>query len=191
MQIDIHPVSEERVDDYLRFFDHDAFTDNPDWSGCYCCFYHYDLPNDVWNSRGKARNRESATQLILEGTLRGYLAYVDGRVVGWCNANNREAYPRLMALPDYATFGEGCGSVRAIVCYVVAPDCRCKGVATALLERVIADAKRDGCSFVEASPFNGSSEGTHEYHGPLAMYLKAGFQIVKAMDGMDVVRLAL
>src|SRR5262249_5430708 len=32
----VHPVTEDRVDDWLRFFDHDAFAGNPDWAACYC-----------------------------------------------------------------------------------------------------------------------------------------------------------
>src|SRR5689334_8204024 len=35
----VHPVT-DRVDDWLRLFDHDAFADNPDWASCYCLAPH-------------------------------------------------------------------------------------------------------------------------------------------------------
>ena len=40
-------------DDFLYFFDHIAFADNPDWSDCYCSLYHF--PN-----KGKAESRGEA-----------------------------------------------------------------------------------------------------------------------------------
>src|SRR5688572_8036775 len=33
--VTVSPVTEDRVDDWLRFFDHDAFADNPDCASCY------------------------------------------------------------------------------------------------------------------------------------------------------------
>ena len=34
-RVTVNPVTEDRVDDWLRFFDHDAFAGNPDWDSCY------------------------------------------------------------------------------------------------------------------------------------------------------------
>jgi hypothetical protein len=31
-EITVHPVTEDRVRDWLRFFDHDAFAGNPSWA---------------------------------------------------------------------------------------------------------------------------------------------------------------
>jgi hypothetical protein len=33
--ITVHPVTRDRIDDWLRFFDNDAFAGNPDWASCY------------------------------------------------------------------------------------------------------------------------------------------------------------
>ena len=38
--ITIHPVTRDRIDDWLKFFDHDAFAGNPDWASCYCLEPH-------------------------------------------------------------------------------------------------------------------------------------------------------
>jgi len=34
-KIEVRELTPARLDDYLRFFDKDAFTDFPEWSGCY------------------------------------------------------------------------------------------------------------------------------------------------------------
>lgn len=39
VDIEIRRLGKETKDDFLRFFDKDAFTDNPEWDGCYCQFY--------------------------------------------------------------------------------------------------------------------------------------------------------
>jgi uncharacterized protein YndB with AHSA1/START domain len=35
----IRPLTPDRIDDFLRFFDHDAFADNPYWAHCYCTHF--------------------------------------------------------------------------------------------------------------------------------------------------------
>jgi hypothetical protein len=35
-EVAVHRVTDDRIDDWLRFFDHDAFAGNPDWASCYC-----------------------------------------------------------------------------------------------------------------------------------------------------------
>jgi hypothetical protein len=36
----IHRATEERLDDWAAFFDHEAFVGNPEWAGCYCLEPH-------------------------------------------------------------------------------------------------------------------------------------------------------
>src|SRR5262249_18365385 len=48
----VHPVTRERIDDWLRFFDHDAFAGNPGWASCYCLEPHVpatrEQPERAW-----------------------------------------------------------------------------------------------------------------------------------------------
>ena len=50
--VTVHPVTGDRVGDWLRFFDHDGFAGNPDWASCYCLEPHVpatpDLPERDW-----------------------------------------------------------------------------------------------------------------------------------------------
>src|SRR6188472_1219774 len=38
--VTVHPVTDSRIDDWLRFFDRDGFAGNPDWASCYCLEPH-------------------------------------------------------------------------------------------------------------------------------------------------------
>ena len=88
-----------QLPDYLEFFDHVAFTDNPQWAGCYCYFPHHDPAQGQWQSRSGAENRSAMCNCIGAGTTQGYLAYRAGKVVGWCNAGPWTLYPMLTGTP--------------------------------------------------------------------------------------------
>jgi len=64
-------------DDLLLFFDHVAFAGNPDWSDCYCSAYHFA------NDKGKAEGTRQNSRLVGEDRMHGFLAYNDGKPVGW------------------------------------------------------------------------------------------------------------
>src|SRR5262245_49039429 len=92
----IRPLAPDCLADYLDFFDHRAFTDNPQWAGCYCYFpYHDPKSSPEWQKRSAADNRQAACACIQSGHSQGYLAYDGDRVVGWCNAAPRLRYPML------------------------------------------------------------------------------------------------
>lgn len=40
MNLDIRALTYDLLDDYLDFFDNIAFSDNKEWSGCYCVHFH-------------------------------------------------------------------------------------------------------------------------------------------------------
>ena len=174
--VEIRPLSPARLADFMAFFEGEAFTDNPKWSFCYCqCFYE-DHSNVHWASRTAAENRECASQRIAQGRMQGLLAYHEGRVIGWCNAAPRELLHALDAEPISDP-----GQVGTIVCFLVAPSARGRGVATALLGAACQHLRAQGLLSVEANP-RPSAKGTAENHlGPLAMYLAAGF-IVRRTD---------
>ena len=74
-------LSPDRLDDYLRFFDHRAFTDNPRWSGCYCYFPLHDPSKTDWQARTSAQNRAAVVEAVQAGPPHGYLAYDAAEVV--------------------------------------------------------------------------------------------------------------
>src|SRR5258706_43278 len=125
--LEISPLSPDRLADFMGFFEGEAFSDNPDWSSCYCqCFYE-DHMKIRWADRTAVENRECALRRIAQGEMRGLLAYRKGRVIGWCNAAPRALLHALDAEP--VAHPERIGT---ILCFVVAPGARRSGVATAL-----------------------------------------------------------
>ncbi len=95
LMIDVRPLTEERLGDYLRFFDEKAFTDNPRWAFCYCYFPYHDPDKIDWQRRTGPENRTAISACVRDGTAQGYLAYAGNEVVGWCNAAPRRLYPML------------------------------------------------------------------------------------------------
>ena len=97
MEISLCKLTIELLDDWLSYFDKDAFSDNDEWCGCYCMCYHWDSKLEKergWDcGKDSAQfNRKQAINLIKNGRMQGYLAYAQGKVVGWCNSNNKKSY---------------------------------------------------------------------------------------------------
>lgn len=190
MQISICKLTCDLLDDWLSYFDKDAFSDNDEWCGCYCMCYHWDSElqgQRPWNcDEDSARfNRKQAIKRIKDGRMQGYLAYFEKKVVGWCNANDKKAYDNVNF--DFAKEVPDNGEkIKSIACFSVAPEYRGRGVATALLEYICRDAKTDGYEFIEAYPFVHNEN--HAYHGPVSMYEKNGFEACGQIDGCAVYR---
>ncbi|MES2957426.1 MAG: GNAT family N-acetyltransferase [Pseudomonadota bacterium] len=180
-------LTAERSADYLKFFDSRAFSDNPRWSGCYCYFPLHDPAKTDWHQRSAVENRSAISTCLATGQARGYLAYAEGEVVGWCNAGPWAQFPMLSEdpEPDAATLG-------VVFCFVVAPEARGQGVAAALLEAACEGLRRQGMTAVQAKPLKAAEGAAANHLGPISLYLKAGFQVVRETDEGDVfVRKAL
>ena len=166
-------------DDFLYYFDHVAFADNPDWSDCYCSLYHF-------ANKGKAESRREASSFIEQAKIHGFLAYEDGKPVGWCNATNRNNYPTLHWL-----MGPGPDKwerVGSIVCFNVDSTHRSKTVASQLLDAACRKFTQEGLEYAEAYPVKKLLSDAYNFPGPLSMYLKAGFTEHRDADWYRVVR---
>lgn len=110
MELEIKKLTPQNLNDFLTFFETDAHADNPQEDRCYCvCWSAEDHTAPVDLSSPQAR-RALAVQYVQRGTLQGYLAYAQGRVVGWCNANNQG---RLSKVQQLAAFSPRCPAGRA------------------------------------------------------------------------------
>jgi len=184
MDITVRPLSQERAADFFDFFDHRAFTDDSPEGPCYCTRFqmtkeeeHAAFANIESGPEAFIRTlRQLAAGQIASGALRGYLAFVDGVAVGWCNVNDRANFPeesgngaRLYAPAEKRE--------KVVLCFLIAPEFRRKGVATALLQRAVADAQAEGYASIEGfPPMRGEGERYEwEFRGPVSMYEKAGF----------------
>ena len=194
MLYEIKKLSPELADDYIEFFENSAFCDGSEFAGCYCTWYNWN--DDYENQRNKCNEakmnsfkKDLAYNWILQGKLNGFLAYYNGVPVGWCNVDDKQNYDRLSIYNNSETWINSNyeDKIVSIVCFIVSPNMRGKGVATALLKEVCLYAEKSNYQYIEAYPSDGHFSTTN-YHGQYSTYEKLGFQLVGTSNIGLVVR---
>jgi GNAT superfamily N-acetyltransferase len=199
MEIIIKPLSPELTADFFDFFNNRAFTDNPPWKGCYCIGWQMTKEEEkaeLWDqveARGGGEEnlmavlREIVVRQIASSALRGYLAYVDGVSIGWCNANDKANFPAESSfgvqMPAPTEKRE-----KIVLCFEIAPEYRGKGVASALLNRVVTDAAAESYAADEGFPKVHSERNEWDFTGPARLYEKLGFTAITKQDGSVIMR---
>ena len=220
-EIRIEALTPSRAGDYLAFFDHrggPAFADNPQWSTCYCQYHHTPIAVD-WDARSGEDNRAAMEQRIATGEMEGFLAYAPakatdnagdtagtegtagtaradaGQVVGWVNVQPRNKLAHCFARMDIAPtpLEHPDFRIAQIMCFIVHPAWRRRGVARALLEGACDALARRGIRAIEAYPRKAADRDapTAHYHGPRQLFLDAGFAIVRDDPRFTVVQKTL
>jgi GNAT superfamily N-acetyltransferase len=187
MDLIIKTLKPELLDDFLYFFDEKAFVDNPNWASCYCQFYHFAGLRKEWPKRTREQNRESSIESINSGKMKGFLAYENNTPIGWCNANSKKNYSFIPFKEDLDTPIK----VASIVCFIVDPLHRKRGIARKLLQRVCQYYKDKKYDFIESYTIKGDKSDAHNYHGPHNLYLSEGFSLYKELSRMYVMRKGL
>ncbi|WP_435309546.1 GNAT family N-acetyltransferase [Sebaldella termitidis] len=200
MEIIIKPLTEELAADYFDFLDNRAFTDNSPWGGCYCTGWQMTKEQEKTELLDKMEEgfsygdenfvrvlREIVIRQITSKALQGYLAYVDGISIGWCNANSKANFP-LESSNGFRLYAPAEKKEKAVVCFEISPEYRGKGVATALLNRAVADAKAEGYVAVEGFPQIHTERFEWDYTGPVSLFEKAGFTAITKQDGSIIMR---
>lgn len=200
MNLTIRPLTPELFPAYLDYFDNRAFSKTDTNGPCYCtCPMQTsdEIDQMVGEFAGDAKGtiRRYAEKMLAEGKIHGYLAFDGGAVAGWCNAADKSTYVpnRYQFIPDFACENAG-GAVMAVVCFSVAPDYRGKGVSTALLLRVLADAAAAGFAAVEGYAHlqkRPEDPEDYDFKGPKRLYEKLGFTPAAEQDGVVVMRRTL
>lgn len=185
MSIEIKKLTPELCDDWTGYFDGIAFGDHGEWAFCYCLEGHMTRQANE-ELEDHVERREYAKRLILEGKMQGYLAYDGDKVVGWCNVNDRENYPYVAELFEYASYKPIYRKTKSVFCFLVASEYRGQGIAEKFLNRVCEDAKADGYECVEAYPFSDVNM-EFQFHGTAKMYQRNGFVKVADLKFVDVV----
>ena len=190
MNITIRPLTPQISTDYFDFFENRAFTDNSPYR-CYCQVYQmtkeqqkeeYDNTTDVGGV-----SRKVAKQQIDAGLLRGYLAYDEGVAIGWCNVNDKANFP-IESCTGESFYAPAEKLEKAVVCFEIAPEYRGKGIATALLQRAIDDARAEGYKAIEDFPVLRDEKYEWDCKGPLRLYEKAGFVRAAVQENIVVMR---
>ena len=187
--VEIRDVTPDRVADYQRFFDHEAFRDYPAWQSCYCMETQHTEGDAAWAERTAGDNRRDMTDLIQRGRVTALLAYAGGKPVGWCNYGETT---RLAGLAQRLKLDpaehEGIGSIG---CFAIAAPYRGHRLASMLLDAAIERLRERGLSAVEVYPSKTEHSAQGNYRGPLEMYVRAGFLPYRELERYVVLRKVL
>ena len=169
--IEVVPATPERWPDVVTLM-----GGNGD-RGCWC-----QAPRGRAVGYGRAEpgeRREALRDQLADDPPAGMLAYVDGEVAGWCGFGPRPNLPRLVRSRTIPKVDDL--PVWSILCFNVRVGYRRRGVAAALLDGVVAFAKRSGAPGLEAYPIDpegGRVDVAFGYVGVTPMFEKAGFRRV-------------
>ena len=187
MNIIIRRLTANLLDDYLCFFETDAHADNPHEDRCYCVGWCNADHRIEMGFSSPEKRRETAIQYVNTGAIQGYLAYVDKKVVGWCNTNtksdclNCEGWLRFKSAVNVSVL-DSANKIKSIYCFTIAPEYKRKGITSQLLERVCQDAADEGFDSIEAYPEQNFVDVFSAMSGPLDLYLRNGFEIIQEVN---------
>jgi GNAT superfamily N-acetyltransferase len=145
VDIEVKKLTADLFDDWMNYFDNTANLPDKEWAGCYCMAPQWSAKLQKereweYSKEGAAHNREYAKEYITKGILQGYLAYCGGKVVGWCNANDKQSYDSIFFLLPWDESEKG-KKIKAVACFHVAQNLRNKGIAKAVDDTGLIEVK--------------------------------------------------
>jgi GNAT superfamily N-acetyltransferase len=150
--------------------------------GCWCQYYR-------WSSSDFARlgaggGRAALRRQVEVAPSPGLIAYLKGTPVGWVGVGVRDHMERLVRSRTIPRIDDR--PVWSILCFLVRPGYRRRGVTRALIEGVLAAARAAGAPGVEAYPIDADGrrlDPTLSYVGFTATFERAGFRRVLETAG--------
>jgi len=107
----------------------------------------------------------------------GMLAYLDGTPIGWCGLGPRTEFTRLQRSRTIPAV-DGL-AVWSVVCFLVRPGYRRRGIAAALLSGAVEYARDCGAPALEGYPVEATGariDSTFAYVGTTSMFEASGFR---------------
>ena len=192
MSIEIRKLTPEDAKAYVHFFDTTPHDDHVPDHICYCVNWS-GVDHRGLSEPNREQRRAMAAEYVKNGALQGYLALDNGKIIGWCNANDKENCAHcaglLYAFPELQKATSAPGErVKAVYCFMVAEEYHRRGIARRLLRAVCEDAERDGYDYVEAYPQKDASIKWMQFMGFDALYKSEGFEHHGELDDKYVVR---
>jgi GNAT superfamily N-acetyltransferase len=161
--------------------------------GCWCMYFRESgKPALAPGVKLQDQRKQALHALAGRRPAVGLLGYRDGTPVGWVTMGPREDFARLRRSPVMKPADEQ--PVWSVPCFVVPPEHRHQGVASALLHGAVDYARRQGATLLEAYPVDKAQRGADDWmwHGAKSMYDKLGFEeVARRRPQRPVVRLRL
>jgi GNAT superfamily N-acetyltransferase len=149
----------------------------------------HDVPAGMTYSEA---NRRALKRLVNRGVVPGLLGYANDRPIGWVSLGPREDYARLKRSPVMKPVDER--PVWSIVCFVVDPKARHRGVAEAMLKGAMTWARKQGVTLLEAYPCDKPAKAADDsmWFGAKGMFDRAGFvEVARRKPTRPVMRKSL
>ncbi len=189
-EIDVVPLTPDRWADFETIFESKGCSMA---RGCWCMYYRESGKQDFGDDSKPADVRKARMkELVAAGPPPGLIAYRDDAPVGWVAVAPRSEYPKLLRSPVAKPVDDE--PVWSLVCFVVPPAWRGRGVAKALLRGAVDYARSRGATILEAYPVDKTDRGKDDWlwNGAKSMYDKAGFtEVARRRPERPVVRLKL
>jgi GNAT superfamily N-acetyltransferase len=147
-------------------------------ANCWCMYYRL-KKQDFARGKENQGNKKAMKKLVWRGKPAGVIGFHGGEPVAWCafaprgdflKIENSRVHKRIDAEP-----------VWSIPCFFVAKKFRKQGVSVAMLEALIAYAKRKKIKIIEAYPVMPTQEKLPDAFAWVGLYksfARAGFKIV-------------
>jgi GNAT superfamily N-acetyltransferase len=172
--VEVVPAAADLFEDLRRIL---GPKRDPDAPTCWCLSYR--LPANAPGMRTGPGRQQIVRDLCAGEVPPGVLGYDAGEVVGWCSVSPRTAYHRLLHSRTIPRLQERPGEdIWSIVCFVVRPGFRGRGVAAALLDGAVRYAAQHGAEVVEGYPVDsggGRVNATLAFVGSRGLFERAGF----------------
>ena len=114
-----------------------------------------------------------------------FIAYVSGTSIGFIQCAPAKFFPRVK---EYASGPTNRGAIFLACLYVADKEARGKGLGKAMLKGLLAELEKRKFKAVETFARKNSESNPS---GPLELYLKHGFKIIKDKDDFPLVHLKL
>ena len=175
------PATAERWDDLVDLFERKGPRGghrNVPGYGCWCMYWR-----DRSLGHGTPKKRALGS-LVRAAREPGLLAYDAEEAVGWVSVARREEYEALLRSPQYRPHDQDEG-VWSIVCFVVDRPRQGEGIAGALVDAAVKQARKGFAAALEAYPHRSKKDN---YMGHLDLFLERGFRVVRETATRMVVR---
>jgi GNAT superfamily N-acetyltransferase len=155
--------------------------------GCWCQYYRWSSSD--FSRLGAGGGRAALQRQVEADTPPGLIAYIDGMPVGWVGIGQRDDMERLVRSRTIPRIDDR--PVWSILCFLVRPGYRRRGVTQALIGGVVEAARAAGAPGVEAYPIDADGrrlDPTLSYVGFTSTFERAGFRRVVETAGRSAGR---
>jgi len=186
--LQIKPLNPEMADQFTSYLSEMDYSHAEHWHFCYCQYYHVDCSSVEWRERTAEQNKDLAMENISNGLMHGLVALDGEQMVGLVNVNDVKNFALLKKDEELHQFP---GRSAMVVCFVIHPEYRGKGLAGKMLAEAVEESRRQGFDRIIGRPFLWSAHPQRQYHGVPKMYENLGFKEVSETNGVHTYVLEL